>query len=113
MKTNIIILIFGIVLGFFLSQKISKPVIQTEIKEDIKTKIVKIKEPNGKIIETKIIEKKRDETPRQTLSRYAISAGGLKSLDFVQIDARLGDLPLFTGVQAKKDSVNIILRYEF
>lgn len=114
MKLNILILIVGLALGFFIAKRTIKPEIQ--IKEVVKTKIdtrtIKVTKPSGEIIETTSSVASSESTLDKTtaLKQYGIGIMSDKSL---YGEARLGSMPLFLIGTASMDQWRVGIKYEF
>jgi len=97
-----------------LPQVITKETVKTDVK--YKTKIVTL--PNGTKTETIEVDSKTvtNSSSAPTKAQYSLALSGLKSVEYVSPSARLGDLPLWVGVDIKlkdlKDS-KLQLRMEF
>lgn len=110
LKLNGLILIIGVLAGAFSAYKLMpKPLPQVITKTDVKTKIVRIVQPDGKIIET---------TEQQAISntiaivkkKYGVGVYSNKSI-FGEI--RLSDLPLFLIADTNFKEHKVGIKLEF
>lgn len=103
----------GLVLSFKLIKKEPEPTKQEKTKVITKT----ITKPSGDIYKLERIYIDSKEAPQKPYKpRYSIGLSGLTSVDYVSPESRLGDLPLFIGVDVnthKIDDSKLRLRYEF
>lgn len=113
LKLNAIILLIGLVSGSLLTYKLvtKEPVVITKTVTNVKTKVVKVTEPSGRITETteQVLSEKKNE--KVDAKNYAIALG----LDNAGARARLGNLPLFleAGYNWSRNNFEARLSYEF
>ena len=114
MKLTVIACLLSLLIGLAIGFKLfSKPPLPAEIKTVTNTKYKKIIEPGGLITET-IDTQESSEV--KSKSKYLLSVKGYKQLDSIQAQARLGDLPLFAGIDlSKKEQIEMraVLTLEF
>lgn len=121
LKISAGVAIVSLAVGFLIAKKVydkPQPQPQTSVaKASGSVKTVKVTKPNGEVTETvecaSSAETINQNQAAKTLKRYSVSVSGLKNIEAIGADARLGDLPLFIGGIATKDSIKAQFRWEF
>lgn len=120
LKLNAAILLVGCAVGYFLANKF-KPVAPDAppaVKASGSASVKKVTKPNGEVTETLECASQAEAKPSQPVvikKNYSVGLVGLKGLEAVSVDARLGNLPVFVGaiVNQKLEDSKIHLRMEF
>lgn len=112
----------GVLGGFGVYRLMPKPVPQVitveSVKTDIKYKTRIVTLPDGTKTEVTEGEAKQASVSSNspTKARYAVALSGIKRIDLITLEARLGDLPVFLGVNADIRNLNeskLQLKWEF
>lgn len=121
MKNISLSILFGALIGLAIGYKLfskSKPEILEVTKINTITKTVKVTDTSGKITET---TEQNSSNLKESLTnsykpRYSFGISGLKSVEYVTQEARIGDMPIFLGADISLKSIDqsrLRLRFEF
>lgn len=120
LKTNVLVFMVGVVVGSVIKDFTKKPEPQppTQTKAKSGASVQKITKLNGEVIETVNCESSSELSPASPVvikKKYSVAVSGLKNIDSVAADLRLGNTPLFFGVVINKelDKSKLQLRMEF
>jgi hypothetical protein len=123
LKLSLAALALGLLLGCYIGSRLAKPsdlpavVVKTASSGNVKA--TKVTKPTGEVVETLECAAQTSAVAEVNpivlvkRSKYSVAVIGLKDIEAVQADARLGDLPLFAGGIANKDNFKLSLRWEF
>lgn len=120
LKLNAAILLVGCAVGYFLANKF-KPVAPDAppavAKASGVAKAQKVTKANGDVVETlECGSAAQASAPiMQVKKNYSVGLIGLKGVEALSVDARLGSLPVFVGAQINKNlnESKLSLRMEF
>lgn len=119
LKINAAFLLVGCALGFFVANKLKSNAPDTPpavAKAFGMAKAQKVTKANGDVVETLECGAQAELKPMPAAKKnYSVGLVGLKSVEALSMDARLGSLPVFVGAQINKNlnESKLSIRMEF
>lgn len=123
LKLNVAILCAAAFVGFLIGRSVQSTAPPSTVgqKQSTECKVTKVTKVNAdgsrEIAESFTASGSQTQStsiqPLKSLSRYSIGAQGLKTIDSISADARLGEMPLFVGGVLSRDNFKVQLRLEF